>query len=118
MQTPMKREEKDVEQTSDKQSQPDLPTVAETPVDQTMEERLARVGAKIDDLIQKAAEAQKHVQEKAEELKSKGETTCRKSGEALGELKLALDSAWDELNHAWHDIQKGTERAVEKFRSE
>lgn len=118
MQTPIKEEEQNFNGAEAQLPQVTETRPVETQIEVTMEERLARVGAKIDDLIQRAAEARDHVKDKAEELKSKGEATCRKSGEAFDELKVAMNSAWEELNHAWEDIQKGTERAVDKFRSE
>lgn len=86
--------------------------------DQSMEEYLAEVGAKIDDLIDKATEARESVEDKLTQLRIQGATTRKRSEEALDELKLALDSAWDELNRAWSDIKQGTERAAKKLRSD
>jgi hypothetical protein len=87
-------------------------------IDESMEERLARVGAKIDDLIDKAGETRRHVEQKIGELKRKEEVTLRKSEEAMEEFKIALDFAWDELDQAWKEIKLGTKRAAKRLSSE
>ena len=91
--------------------------VEESHLDETMEERLAAVGAKIDHLIVKAREARVHVEETVGALKTKEEATLRKGEEVVDELKLALDCAWYDLNESWKDIKEGTERVARKLRS-
>jgi len=91
--------------------------IEEKKTEETMEERLARVGAKIDHLIVKAGEARGHVEEKLEALKAKEEATLKKGEEVLDELKLAMDCAWYDVNEAWKDIKEGTERAAQKLHS-
>lgn len=86
-------------------------------IDQRMADRFAKVGAKIDELIVKAAETRDEVKLKLDELKLKQEATVKKGEAALDEFKSALDNAWDELNQAWKEIKEGTERAAQKFRS-
>lgn len=89
----------------------------EARLEQSMEERLAKVGAKIDDLIDRGAEAREEIKKQLEKLKVEQEATIEKGEEALDELRVALDRAWEELNHAWKEIKEGTERAADKFRS-
>jgi len=86
--------------------------------DHLMEERLAKVGAKIDELIVAAGVARDEVKVKMEDLKVKKEAKLKKGEEALDEFKSALDKTWEELNHAWKEIKEGTERAAHKLHSD
>lgn len=86
-------------------------------IEETMEERLARVGVKIDHLIIKAGEVRGHVEQKLDALKTKEEAALRKGEEVLDELKLALDCAWYDVNLAWKDIKEGTERIAHNLHS-
>ena len=83
-----------------------------------MEERLAKAGAKVDDLIAATNEARQDVKLKVERLKAKREVTMKRGEEAADELKLALESAWDDVSLAWKEVQEGTERAARKFHSQ
>ena len=83
---------------------------------QNMEERLSKVGAKIDHLIDKAAETRQKVEEKILVLKAKQKDTVKRGEEALDEIVCALDIAWHDLHQAWLDVKTGTERASEKLR--
>jgi len=96
-----------------------LPIKSEEPIlDITMEERLAKVGAKIDNLIAKACGVRDELKEKVSELKEKEEAARKKGEEAFDEFKLGLDSAWDDLNEAWQDVKGGSERAAHKLKSQ
>lgn len=71
----------------------------------TMEERLSTIGAHIDDLIAKANEAKARLQNNLEQKKEV-------SDEALDELKVALDKAWCNVDHAWEEAKAGTLKAA------
>jgi hypothetical protein len=83
--------------------------------DHVMEERFSKVGARIDELIEKAHEMKGIVHGTASDLKLKKDTAVRRTGSALDELKSGLNAAWTELNQAWDDIRDSADRAAGKL---
>ena len=77
----------------------------------TVEERLSHVGAKIDQLIERAKKGKQALQQKEEKARKRGEA-------ALDEIKLGLDNAWHELNQAWSEVRDSGARAASKLRSD
>lgn len=75
-------------------------------VQETVEERFAHAGAKIDQLIADARAAKEALIEKEEHAR-------KHSTAALEEIKRGLDKAWQELNHAWSEICKTGEHPVQ-----
>lgn len=80
-----------------------------------LEERLAKMGTKIDHLISKAEAAQAEVQAKLNSLKEKEKDALHRGEEALCDLKLSLQSAWADLNVALHEIRAGATKAAHRF---
>ena len=87
----------------------------ETAQEVTMEERLSKFGARIDELIEKAEHTKVEVKAKLEGLKEREKVVLKRSEEAFDEFKKSLDQAWVELNNAWHEVQEGAEKAAEKL---
>ena len=75
-------------------------------VQETVEERFAHAGAKIDQLIADANAAK-------EALIAKEEHARKHSTAALEEMKRGLDKAWQELNQAWSEICKSGEHTAQ-----
>lgn len=84
----------------------------------TVEQELARLGARIDKLIARANETKQAVQAKVEDLGDKTNTARKRGGAALHEMKSGLDKAWNDLNQAWQELKIGTERAVQQLKPE
>lgn len=83
-----------------------------------MEDRLRRLGARIDALLSEAeVRAREEYSRYSESLKPK----LKKAQEELDRLKAAGDEAWTELRpgleHAWTDVKDALEKAAERFRS-
>ncbi|MBZ0189914.1 MAG: hypothetical protein K8F91_26950 [Candidatus Obscuribacterales bacterium] len=72
------------------------------------EERLGKMGARIDTLIKEATDTRLLVTERLKGAKDSGT-------EALDEFKATMDKAWEDVNHAWVDFKDGAERAADKL---
>lgn len=80
-----------------------------------MEEKLARLGAKIDTLIEKAGHTRDKVKQALEEIEVRQQAKLKQADEAMAELKHTIDLAVEDLTGAWQDIKTGTERASIKL---
>lgn len=76
----------------------------------SMEERLSRMGARIDSLIDKAIHTRTSITHDIQDAKEL-------SAEVLDELKESMDKAWSDVNHAWDEIRAGAERTSHKLHS-
>jgi uncharacterized coiled-coil DUF342 family protein len=83
----------------------------------TMENKLKEVGAKIDELKEKAGVKWDSLQAKREEAQAKYKQMKANSGDAYNEFKLGMDKAFDELQQAWQEAKAGTEKATAKLNS-
>ena len=77
----------------------------------TAEERLSKVGRKIDQLIERAHNTKQELQEREK-------IALKRGGTALDELKIGLDKAWHELHQAWLEVKPSAERAATHPESE
>jgi uncharacterized coiled-coil DUF342 family protein len=89
---------------------------------QTMENRLSQIGAKIDELQAKAqqagADTRAKLHQQIETLKTKRDEVNQR----LEEFNAAGESAWESLKaglqNAWEDLCSAVEEATAKFREE
>lgn len=89
---------------------------------QTMEDRLGQIGAKIDELQartqQAGADTRIKLEEQIETLKAKRDAVNQR----LEEFNTAGESAWESLKvglqNAWEDLNSAVEEAAAKFREE
>lgn len=72
------------------------------------EEKLAKIGAGIDKLIEEAVETRVKVTNQVK-------CTQKSSTEALHDLRLTLDKAWEDLSKAFDEMKEGTEKAANKL---
>ena len=70
----------------------------------TLEQRMAKVGRNLDELVARAEHAKVELQKKEKAAAQRGEA-------AIEELKIGLDNARHELNEAWHQVCSAAERA-------
>lgn len=92
-----------------------LSKVEEKELEPTVEARLARLGARIDELVDRVAQTRQEARNKLEELEGKREATIQRSEEALKEISTGIHHAIDDLKMAWEEIRSGTERAAHKL---
>ncbi|MBY0552486.1 MAG: hypothetical protein K2W95_34715 [Candidatus Obscuribacterales bacterium] len=89
--------------------------VEEKQIEPTMEEKLARLGHRIDELIDQVAQTRQEAKNRLEELDKKREATIQRSEEAIKEVAVGLHEAVDDLKAAWDAVRSGTHRAAQKL---
>lgn len=80
-----------------------IETLEETAPGHALEERLGRLGSKLDALIARAQLAKDRLLAEEEELEGRGTA-------ALNEMKVAFENAWEDLHEAWKDLAHGVHR--------
>lgn len=81
----------------------------------TMEQRFAHMGAKLDELMQKADDAQKDLKAKLKDAKAKKEDIVKRTNVALSEMKATSAKVSHELAEIWQTLREGTEKARDSF---
>ena len=79
----------------------------ESEVKITAEQRLARLGARIDALIAKAIETRTRVTNKLENVDDPKEV-------AIQELEFGMERAWGDLNLVWSEIKEEAEKIADR----
>lgn len=77
----------------------------------TMETRLARLGANIDQLVNHADQTKQHLKELQHDARERGVA-------ALEEFKQGLDKAWFDVARAWDELRYSGEKAKSKLSGE
>lgn len=72
------------------------------------EGKLAKLGARLDQLIARSVETRDRVSHKLTDVKNT-------SGEAIEELKFGMEMAWEDVNLAFAELKEAMEKAAQKF---
>jgi chromosome segregation ATPase len=80
-----------------------------------MEEKLRDLGAKIDQLSERAGEKYEQLKVKREAAQAKLNQMKSHSGEAYAEFKNGMDKAFEELQKAWDEAKGAAGRATAKL---
>lgn len=90
----------------------------------TMEEKLSKLGAKIDEFAAKSAEMREDAKCKLDELNEKRQAAMKRfeelktsAPEALAELKSGFEKSIVDLQHAFEDIREASAKAKDKLAS-
>lgn len=79
----------------------------------SMEQRLANLGASIDELVVKAQTAKEELKVRFQEFEHAGEEAVERGNQAVAQIKSALEIAQQDIHEAWLAVRDGGQRAAQ-----